>query len=931
MTDKEIREPLNPSAANESLHLTEIAATHSGSVLRSRRSELDPIFLPRSVAVIGATENNTSVGRAIFWNLLGSSFGGPVFPVHPKRASVLDIKAYPTILDVPEKVDLAVVVTPAPTVPLIISQCVDAGVKGAIIISAGFRESSETGFQLEQQILREARRGKMRIIGPNCLGVINPRTGLNATFAGTVARSGNVGFISQSGALCTAILDWSIRENVGFSSFVSIGSMLDVGWGDLIDYLGDDPHTQSIVIYMESIGDTRSFLSAAREVALTKPIILLKAGRTEAAAKAAASHTGSLTGSDEVLDAAFRRTGVLRVENISDLFYMAEVLAKQPRPTGRRLAIVTNAGGPGVLAADALISGGGQLAPLSATTLESLNGLLPEHWSHNNPIDILGDADVRRYAKAVEITAADPNCDGVLVILAPQAVTDPTQIAEQVKRCAKPKAKPTLACWMGGSQVAAGESILNQANIPTFPYPDTAARVFNYMWRYSENLRGLYETPMLPADSDIETSGRTQPAEIIEAARKGGRTVLTEVESKKLLAAYSIPTVETHLAASEEEATKIAAKIGYPVVLKLHSETITHKTDVGGVQLNLPDAGAVVRAFRAIALSVQERVGAGHFQGVTVQPMIKPDGYELIIGSSIDSQFGPVLLFGSGGQLVEVFKDRALGLPPLNTTLARRMMEQTQILRALKGVRGRKPVDLAALEQLLVRFSQLVVEQRWIKEIDINPLLASSERLIALDARVILHKPDDSEKDLPRPAIRPYPRQYITHWKMKDETDVTIRPIRPEDEPLMVKFHETLSDLSVYSRYFHMVSLSARITHERLTRICFIDYDRQIALVADRKDPKTAEHQIVGVGRLTKFYGKNEAEFAILVSDSFQGRGLGTELLHRLVQIGRDEKIHRIKADILPENIAMQRASKNVGFQLYYYTDEGVIKADIVL
>ncbi|HEY3129645.1 MAG TPA: bifunctional acetate--CoA ligase family protein/GNAT family N-acetyltransferase [Acidobacteriota bacterium] len=903
----------------------------SSNLLHYSRSELGYIFAPKSVAVIGATEKIGSVGRTVLWNLLSNPFGGPVFPVNPNRSSVLGIQAYPTIAAVPEKVDLAVVVTPAPTVPDIISQCADAGVKGAVIISAGFRECGETGLNLERQILEEARRGKMRIIGPNCLGIMNPMTGLNATFASAMAKPGSVGFISQSGALCTAILDWSFRENVGFSSFVSVGSMLDVGWGDLIDYLGDEPHTKSIVIYMESIGDARFFLSAAREVALTKPIIVLKAGRTGAAAKAAASHTGSLAGSDEVLDAAFRRSGVLRVNNIADLFYMAEVLSKQPRPAGRRLAVITNAGGPGVLAADALISGGGELALLSSRTTEELNQLLPEHWSHNNPIDILGDASLERYAKTFEIAARDPNSDGLLVILAPQAMTDATQTAEQLKRSVTKGSKPVLACWMGGSDVAAGEAILNQADIPTFSYPDTAARVFNYMWRYNDNLRGLYETPALPAGSDQESANRMRVSEAIEKIRRIGRTILTEVESKKILASYGIPVVETRVAPQEEEAVKIAEEIGYPVVLKLYSETITHKTDVGGVQLNLADQTAVKRAYRSIQSSVQEKASAGDFLGVTVQPMIRLDGYEIIIGSSLDPQFGPVLLFGSGGQLVEVFKDRALALPPLNTTLARRMMEQTRIFAALKGTRGRDPVDLAALEQLLVRFSQLVVEQPWIREIDLNPLIASSKRLVALDARMILHGREVDEKSLPKPAIRPYPTQYVWLWKMKDGTEVTIRPIRPEDEPLMVKFHESLSDRTVYTRYFYLINLSKRIAHERLTRICFVDYDREMRLVADQKDPKTGTHQILGLGGLTRFHGIREAEFALLVSDQFQGQGLGTELLGRLVEIGRAEKLRRITADILPENIEMQRISKKTGFRLQYSVEERVMKAEIDL
>ncbi|HEY9817761.1 MAG TPA: acetate--CoA ligase family protein, partial [Candidatus Obscuribacterales bacterium] len=562
------------------------------------------------------------------------------------------------------------------------------------------------------------------------------------------------------------------------------------------------------VIYMESIGNASSFLSAAREVALTKPIIVIKTGRTEAAAKAAASHTGSLAGSDDVLDAAFRRCGVLRIERISEMFDLAEVLSKQDRrPKGPKLAIITNAGGPGVLATDALIRTGGQLATLSDQTIAALNEILPPHWSHGNPIDILGDAEPERYAKALEVAVNDPNSDGLLVILTPQAMTDPSRTAECLKPYAQTANKPIMASWMGGDEVTAGELMLNQSSIPTYRFPDAAARLFNLMWCYSYNLKGIYETPVLPEDSDAEAPDRALVNQILTAARQANRTLLTESESKQILAAYHIPIVQTGTATNAEDAVQWAEQLGYPVVLKLLSNTITHKTDVGGVQLNLTDADAVRWAYQTIERNVQEKVGEGHFHGVTVQPMITLEGgYELIIGSSIDPQFGPVLVFGTGGQLVEVFRDRAIALPPLNTTLARRMIEQTQIYKALQGVRGRLPVDLDALEKLLVRFSYLVVEQPWIQEIDINPLFArpmpadslSGSSLIALDARVVLHPADIPTDDLPKPAIRPYPTQYTSPWTMRDDTPVIIRPIRPEDEPLIVQFHTTLSEESVY-------------------------------------------------------------------------------------------------------------------------------------
>jgi acetyltransferase len=911
----------------------------ASDIWRKRELPLEAMLAPKTVAVIGATETAASVGRTLMENLASGGFPGEVYPINPKRDNVLGTKAYPKIGAVPEKVDLAVIVTPAHTVPGLVRECAQAGVPGAVIISAGFKEIGLAGEELEKQILPEARRSKMRIIGPNCLGVMRPHAALNATFASGMARPGSVGFISQSGALCTAILDWSFRENVGFSAFFSLGSMLDVGWGDLIYYLGDDPHTKSIVIYMESIGDARSFLSAAREVALSKPIIVIKVGRSVEAAKAAASHTGALTGSDEVLDAAFRRVGVLRVDSIAELFDMAEVLAKQPRPQGPRLAIVTNAGGPGVLATDALVTGGGQVAELSPQTVQALNAALPAPWSHNNPVDVLGDASPERYSDAVKIMAKDRGNDGLLVILTPQAMTDATGTASQLQNFARLEGKPVLASWMGAQEVDAGEQILNNASIPTFKYPDRAARAFTYMWRYSYNLRALYETPAAEGNGVDVATRRERVGSIIQRVSKAGRTILTEFESKKVLEAYGLPTVETHVATTPEDAVKFARKLAYPVVLKLHSETITHKTDVGGVQLNLKNATDVRRAWRAIEASVgkftrSQRSGDGetadkHFLGVTVQPMVKLEGYELIVGSSLDPQFGPVLLFGSGGQLVEVFKDQALALPPLNATLARRLIERTRIYDALKGVRGRASIDLAALEQLLVRFSQLVVEQPWIKEVDINPLLATPGRLLALDARMVVHGKEVAQNQLPKTAIRPYPTQYMTNWKLKDGTPVTLRPIRPEDEPLLVKFHETLSEESVYYRYFTSLKLPVRIAHERLTRICFNDYEREMALVADHKIPRTGEHEILGVGRLSKVHGANDGEFALLVSDHWHNLGLGAQLLRTLVQIGRDEKLERIIGFILPENRAMQRVCAKVGFDLHHDVEAGEWRAVI--
>jgi acetyltransferase len=894
------------------------------------RAGLDSLFLPRSVAVIGATDREGTVGRSVLSNLLQSKFPLKVYAVNPTHGEVLGIKAHKQIADIAGGVDLALVVTPAQTVPRIIGECVDAGVKSAVVISAGFREQGHDGAALEDEIQRHLSRGTLRLVGPNCMGFMNPTIGLNATFAKSMPHKGSVAFLSQSGALQTAILDWSLREHVGFSAIVSTGSMLDVGWGDLIYHFGDDPHTKSILLYMESVGDARSFLSAAREIALTKPIIVIKAGRSEAASKAAASHTGALTGSDEVLDAAFRRCGVLRVQNIADLFYMAEVLSKQPRPRGPRLTIVTNAGGPGVLATDSLIATGGKLTVLSAESVQALDGFLSPHWSHANPVDVLADADAERFVKAVDVASKDPDSDGLLAIIAPQGLADPTQVAERMKSLAHSSGKPILASWMGGDGVAEGTAILNTAGIPTFNYPDTAARAFTYMWRYTYNLRGLYETPELVDGPERAADARKQVSEFVQRVRAAGRTMLNEFEAKQLLARYGIPVVETRAAENEEQAVVHASEIGYPVVLKLLSNTIAHKTDVDGVHLRLQTPEQVRGAYRSIRSSVAEKAGAEHFAGVTVQPMVRRDGYELILGSAVDAQFGPVILFGSGGVMVEVYRDLGLALPPLNTTLAQRLMEQTRIFAALHGVRGRKPVDLAALEGLLVRFSQLVVEQPWIKEIDINPLLATSEQLLALDARVVVHDPTMLASKLPRTTIRPYPAQYVWEWRMKDGTPVTIRPIRPEDEPLMVQFHTTLSERSVYLRYFCSLSLSTRVEHERLVRICFGSYDRGFALVADRTNPETGRHDVIGVGRFSAIT-RTEAEAAVLVTDQWHGRGLGTELLASVARVAREEKFRKLSGEILRDNLATQAIFKKVGFKLHSMDDPSSVSAVLQL
>ena len=886
-------------------------------------SPLACIFHPRSVAVIGATEKPASVGRTVLRNLLSQPSGATIFPINPGRANVLGIRCYPSVAAVGEPVDLAVVITPADTVPGVLKECVDAGVRGAIVISAGFSELGRKGQEREHQVREVLAASRLRLIGPNCLGVMNPRTGLNATFAQGNALPGNLAFLSQSGALCTAILDWSRRENVGFSGFVSVGSMLDISWGDLIYHYGDDAYTSSILIYMESISDARSFLSAAREVSLRKPIILIKPGHTEAARKAASSHTGAITGADEVFEAAFRRCGILRVANIGELFDMAEVLGKQPRPKGPRLAIVTNAGGAGVLATDALLANGGQLATISQDTRDKLNLLLPEAWSHANPIDTLGDCSPEVYVRALETVATDPGCDAVLSILAPQGMSEPEKSAGLLSRDAESIKKPVLASWMGGNRMQLAANVLNDAHIPTFEYPDDAARSFAYMWRYTYNLRLLYETPEFAGD--LPEDGPKRVSQIIAPALMNNRTVLSEHESKQILAVYGLPVTDSKVAISEDEAVAAAASIGYPVVLKLHSETVTHKSERGGVHLDLQNDSQVRAAFAEIRAAF---CPDGSFQGVTVQPLVRQEGYELILGSSTDHQFGPVMVFGLGGSLVEVLRDRAHALPPLTTTLARRVMENTRILQALKGVRGRAPVDLEKLEELLVRFSELVVENPRIADVEINPLLAGPGGIAALDARVILHPASVADAALPRPAIRPYPGQYVSTWSSPDGTAFIVRPIRPDDEKLMVDFHQRLSATSVYLRYFLPLKLDVRVAHDRLFTKCFIDYDREIALVAEYT--VEGERRLAGIARMIRKHSDNTAEIAFLVADEFQKRGLGTYLLDRIIHVARKEGLSALEASTLSENYNMKEMFAKAGFR-FSAPEDGVVSASLHL
>lgn len=912
-----------------------------------RTHSLDNIFDANSIAVIGATETEESVGRALMVNLLNSSFEGQVFPVNLRRKTVMDLPAVAKIQDVPESVDLAIIATPADSVAKVVEECAKANVKSAVIISAGFSETGKTGKRLESRVMDAVRHSQMRIIGPNCLGIMNPYKGLNATFAKNMVRPGSVGLISQSGAILSAMLDWAVQENAGFSKVISIGAMLDVDWSDMLYYLGDDSRTRSIVIYMESMGDPRGFLSAAREVARRKPIVVLKAGRSSETARAVVLHTGGSIGDDAVVDAAFRRCGVLRVERIAELFYMAGVLSKQPRPRGPNLTIVTNAGGLGVLATDALIAGGGRPTPLSDETLTALDGILPAHWSRANPIDILGDATPQRFAQAVEIAAKDKATNGLLVILTPQNMTAPTQTAEAVRDAIDTFKKPVLTSWMGGAEVATGESILNQAEIPTLSYPDAAARVFNYMAQYGRTIERLYETPTTVIDDINREERMSQVQAIIEAAQKDGRMVLTELEAKQILVAYGLVVHPIVHAESDDNAATVAEQLGYPVRMKLHSTTLgdLNQDDtideadlaaIDGIWRNLNDGESVRQAFRAIRATVSIHVGESHFQGVTLQPERRPNGLKIFVGSDHDPQFGPVLRFGASYQgqvdLGDIYIDDAIyDLPPLTTTLARHLMTRYMRTRATLLTYWEEQEEAATyLAELLVRFSHMISEQRRIRMVNIDPLLWSQTEAIVSDVQITLHDPILKDSELTRPAIRPYPAQYVVPWRLREGTDVMIRPIRPEDELSMAAFNQTLSQDTIYLRYFYTVSVNQLTDHDRLARFCFIDYDLEMTLVVERSG-KAAEREIIAVGQLVRLHDRNEAEFALLIGDAYQRQGLGTELLGRLLDIARDEEMDAVIASILSQNTGMRKICEKFGFTFSRDAESGGLLARVEL
>jgi acetyltransferase len=891
-------------------------------------TNLDKVFNPQSVAIIGASDVEGSVGYSIVKNFTTSGYAGKVYFVNIKKAELLGVKTYPTVDQIPDQIDLAMIATPAKIVPGVMEECGKAKVKGVIIVSAGFKETGPAGKALEDQVGAIAKKYGIRVIGPNCIGILRPRTNLNATFLNKMPKPGNIAFLSQSGALGSAILDWAIHENIGFSNFVSVGSMIDVDFGDLIDYFGSDPKTKSILMYVEGITEARKFMSAARHFARTKPIIVVKSGKFEASAKAAASHTGSLSGSDDIYDAAFKRAGIVRVNEIADLFNAAEVLGTQPLPKGNRVAIITNAGGPGVMASDALIGFGGQLAKLSKKTIDSLNAVLPTFWSHGNPIDVLGDATPDRYRAAMDAALNDENVDGILIIFTQQAVSDAIGISNSIVELVKNKPyqnKTIVTSFMGFGAVQEANTILNANNIPTYSTPEQALKTYMYMHNYQQNIEDLYETP---EELPVDASPPKRPIQaILKNAATEDREILTEDEAKKILKYYNFPVVRTAVANNVDEAVAFASEMGFPVVLKILSPQIIHKSDAGGVILNINSAREVRDAFELLIQRATAYNPNAQIIGVTVQPMVEKKGHEVIIGGKTDPVFGPVIIFGMGGVGVELFKDVSIGLPPLNTTLIHRMMGETKVYRLLKGYRGSAAVDLKRLDETILLFSQLLTDFPQIKEIDINPLLISDKDAQILDARIVVDK-DKVCKKFERHehmVISPYPKKYEILWLLKNGQEVLLRPIKPEDEPLWIDWFQSLSEESIRYRFFQMLKDTP---HEVRVRYCNVDYDREVALVAEMVE--NGKRKILGVSRLSVEPDGKHGEMAFIVSDYWQGLGLGTKLVDYSLDIAKDKGVENVYAIMLQDNYRAISLTKKMGFAIEYLSD-GTVKATLDL
>ena len=881
---------------------------------------LDAIFNPTSVALIGASPEAGSLGRVVLGNLLRGGFKGRIMPVNPKYTEIMRTRCYRSVASLPVPPDLGVIVTPPHIVPGVVSELAEFGARGAVVITAGFGEGGQKeGKALERQMLKAAEPSLLRIIGPNCLGVMVPEIGLNAGFAHMAPEPGRIAFLSQSGAIVTGVLDWAAERDIGFSHMVSMGSMADVDFGDLLDHFGRDPEVDAILIYMETVTEARKFMSAARAAARAKPVVVIKSGRHEAGAKAASSHTGAMAGADAVFDAAFRRAGILRVKTLDELFDAVETLAKCKAPKGDRLAILSNGGGFGVLAADGLVDAGGTMATLPKKTIKALDEVLPPTWSHGNPIDIIGDAPGERYAAALEVLLADDASDAVLVLNCPTGVASSEEAASAIAEGVTLDGgrKLVLTSWVGGLAAQGGRRVFREADVPTFDTPGDATRAFMHLVHHRAAQTALIETPAtLPEEFSPDIAAARAP---IEAALAEDREWLSEIEAKALLAAYDIPIVATEIAADAEAAVKAAARIGEPVVLKILSHDITHKSDVGGVVLGVDGPDDVRAETEAMFARVRAVKPKAKIEGVTVQQMVvRPNAHELILGLAEDPLFGPVVLFGAGGVAVEVLDDKALALPPLNMKLAMDAICQTDIHKQLVGYRDRPRADLDKIALTLVKVSRMAADLAEIAELDINPLFADEKGVIALDARVRVARPKRTVLPEERLAIRPYPVALEETVKV-DGKKMLVRPVRPEDEPL---FHDAFSRLSPHAVRLRFFAPIKALTHQMAAHFCQIDYEREMAFVLVEPAKRGQGPRGHGVARILADPDNTKAEFAITIVSDMTGQGLGALLMHRIIDYARDRGIGEIYGEVLAENTAMLSLARSLDFHIERIPDE---------
>ncbi len=885
------------------------------------RHYLTSLFEPKTVAVIGASERENSVGSVIFRNILDSGYKGRLYPINPKHESIHGIAAYKSIEDIGARVELAVIATKPKTVPEIVEQCGRSGIRNIIIISAGFSESGHTGAALERKTMEIARSYGVRVLGPNCLGIIRPEIGLNATFARVTASVGNLALVSQSGAICSAVLDWAASNKVGFSSVISLGSTADVDFGEILDYLVYDNRSHYILLYIEGIRNSRRFMSALRSAARIKPIILLKAGRHAAGSAAVQVHSGMLAGSDIVFDAAIRRSGVVRVKTIGQLFYASKALASKFRPQGKRLAIVTNGGGPGAMAADRAGDMDIPLAELSADTMKALNSKLSTNWSRSNPVDIVGDATPDHYRDAILSVAQDDGVDGVLVMLAPQAMTQPTEVAQAVIEVSNATPKAIIACWMGQEHVEEGRLAMENAGIPAFRMPETAVELYYHISTYYRNQTLLLQTPYGAASiSPQETEGAKM---LVEAVLQEHRKVLSEMESKAILRAFRIPVAQTMVARTPTEALLLAEQIGFPVAMKVDSPDLVRKSDAGGVRLNITNAPSVRNAYHDIIEVVQKRHPNARINGVSIEPYLaRPNGRELMIGVERDPTFGPIITFGAGGTEVEIFSDRAVALPPLNQYLAQDLIRSTRAAKLLGEFRNMPPINMEALEDVLLHISEMVCELPWLQELDLNPLIVDENGAIAADARIVIDHAATSGDRYSHMAIHPYPSHLVQEWEQPNGLVITIRPIRPEDAEMEQDFVKNLSD---ESKYYRFMDTLRELTQSMLVRFTQIDYDREMALVATlpEKDGKTVQ---IAVARYVTNPDGETVEFALAVADAWQKHGIGRKLMSALIESARIKGYRAIVGDVLSQNTKMFRLMGSLGFTIHPHPDDPAVK-----